>query len=118
MIHDLDISGWLKVNGEWAPDFSGSSSLSLYWAHRMASAAVLVYLLFLVWRGANVERPRTEGYLVIGATVIFVANVALGILQVSVEAQWDWAGALHLGLGAAIWAALIGATFLSFHDPR
>ncbi len=118
MIHDIDVSGWLKVNGEWAPDFSESSELSLYWGHRMASAAVFVFLLFLVWRGAHVERPRTEGYLVIGATALFVANILLGILQVTVEAQSDWAGAFHLGLGTATWAALLGATFLSFHDPR
>ncbi len=118
MIHDLDVTGWLKVNDEWAPDFSGSRELSAYWAHRMASAAVLVYLLFLVWRGAHVDRPRTEGYLVIGATVLFVANIALGIVQVSVDAQWDWTGALHLGIGAATWAALMASTFLSFHDPR
>lgn len=95
-------------------DLSGS----IYWAHRMASAAVLVFLLFLVWRGAHVERPRKEGYLVIGATVLFVANIALGFSHAWADVQMDWTVAVHLGLGATIWAALLGATFLSFHDPR
>lgn len=118
LVHNVFVPGWPLVNGELVPDFSGIDSLMIHWLHRLASVAVLLYLIFLVWRGAQVERPRTEGYLVIGATALYVLNLAVGLLHVWTEVSSSWVVVLHLGIGATVWAGLVAATFLSFHDPR
>ncbi|MEE8456784.1 MAG: COX15/CtaA family protein [Acidimicrobiia bacterium] len=118
IVHNVYVPGWPLVNGEWIPDVIDMSSVTIHWLHRMASAAVLVYLIFLVWRGAHVKRHHSEGYLVIGATVLYLVNVGLGLLHVWTEVSSAWVVALHLGIAAVVWAALVTATFLSFHDPR
>ncbi len=118
VVHDIYVPGWPLINGEWIPDVSEFDSLTIHWLHRMASVAVLIYLIFLVWRGAHVDRPRDEGYLVIGATVLYVVNLGLGLLHVLTRVESSWVVALHLGVAAMVWAALVKATFLSFHDPR
>lgn len=118
LVHDTYVPGLFLVNGEWVPELGGFDTVTVHWAHRMASAAALVYLLFLVWRGANVDRPHNEGYLVIGATSLYILNLGLGLLNVWTEVDSSWVVALHLGFGAAVWTALLAATFLSFHDPR
>lgn len=118
VVHDVYVPGWPLVNGEWVPDVSGVDSLMIHWLHRMATAAVFVYLMFLVWRGANVKRPHSEGWLVIGATVLYATNIGLGLLHVLTQVESSWIVALHLGVGATVWAALVAAAFLSFHDPR
>lgn len=118
IVHNVYVPGWPLVNGEWVPVVLDTSSVTIHWLHRMASAAVLVYLFFLVWRGANVKRPYSEGYLVIGATVLYIVNVGLGLLHVWTEVSSAWIVALHLGVAAAVWTALVTATFLSFHDTR
>ncbi len=118
IVHNVYVPGWPLVNGEWIPDVVDMSSVTIHWLHRMASAAVLVYLVFLLWRGANVKRPHSEGYLVIGATVLYLVNVGLGLVHVWTEVSSAWVVALHLGVAATVWAALVTATFLSFHDPR
>jgi len=118
IVHNVYVPGWPLVNGGWVPDALDMNSVMIHWLHRMASAAVLVYLIFLVWRGSHVKRPHSEGYFVIGATVLYVVNVGLGLLHVWTEVSSSWVVVLHLGVAAMVWAALVTATFLSFHDPR
>ena len=118
VVHNVYVPGWPLVNGEWLPDVSAVNSLTIHWLHRMATAAVLIYLIFLVWRGANVKRPHSEGWLVVGAAALYLLNIALGLLHVVTEVESSWIVALHLGVGATVWAALVAASFLSFHDPR
>lgn len=118
VVHNIYVPGWPLVNGEWVPDMSGVNSLTIHWLHRMATAAVFIYLIFLVWRGANVKRPHSEGWFVVGAASLYAINIALGLLHVVTKVDVSWIIALHLGIGALVWAALVTATFLSFHDPR
>lgn len=118
IVHNVYVPGWPLVRGEWIPDVSGFDTLTIHWLHRMASAAVLVYLVFLMWRGAHVDRPRSEGYLVIGASALYAVNLGLGLVHVWTQVESSWVVAAHLGVGAGVWAGLVAATFLSFHDPR
>ena len=106
------------MNGEWIPDVSNISLLTIHWLHRMATAAVFIYLVFLVWRGAHVKRPHSEALFVIGAMALYALNIALGLVHVVTKVELSWVIALHLGIGGTVWAALVAATFLSFHDPR
>ncbi|GMQ94260.1 MAG: hypothetical protein BMS9Abin12_1746 [Acidimicrobiia bacterium] len=117
-VHGVYVPGWPLVNGELVPDLSASNALMVHWLHRMFSAAVFIYLIFLVWRGANVKRPHSEAWFVIGATAFYVINAGIGLLQVLTEVESSWVIALHLGVAGLVWAALVAATFLSFQDPR
>lgn len=118
IVHNVYVPGWPLVDGAWIPDFAGLNSLAIHWLHRTVSAVVLLYLIFLVWRGAKVRRPHVEGYLVVGATALYAANVGVGLLHVVTEVESTAVVTLHLGLAALVWAALVAATFLSFHDRR
>ncbi|MFV1970944.1 MAG: heme A synthase [Acidimicrobiia bacterium] len=117
-VYNIYVPGWPLVNGEWIPDVSNISLLTIHWLHRMATAAVFIYLVFLVWRGAHVKRPHSEALFVIGAMALYALNIALGLVHVVTKVELSWVIALHLGIGGTVWAALVAATFLSFHDPR
>lgn len=118
LVHDIYVPGWPLINGEWIPDVSDLGATSIHWLHRMSTAIVFVYTLFLLWRAWRTSRPRSEGVLLVGAAFLYSVNIALGYLHVITEVSAPWLVAAHLGLGAMVWAAFVALTILSFQDPR
>jgi len=96
--------------------------------HRIIAAVVGVFLLaaaIYVWRVVRHSRrggtaiPGGDAVLalVATATALYAAQVVVGGLQISTSLA-DWAVALHLALGAAIWALIVGAVFVSYFETR
>lgn len=117
-VHNVYVPGWPLVDGRLVPDLSVSSPLAIHWSHRLAGAAVFVYLIFLAWRCSHARRPNSEGVLVVGSLGLYSINIGLGLVHVLTQVSWSWVVALHLGVAALVWAGLVTATLLSFHDPR
>jgi protoheme IX farnesyltransferase len=99
-----------------------------HFLHRIIAAVVGVFLLaaaIYVWR--VVRHARRGGTAIPGgdavlamvatATALYAAQVVVGGLQISTTLA-DWAVALHLALGAAIWALIVGAVFVSYFETR
>jgi len=123
----LVYSDWPLFNGQLWPTFSSDPTLAglqmAQFLHRLVAAVVGVFLLvaaLIVWR--SVRRSRHGGervpggdailYLVGTSTALYAIQVIVGALQIS-TALAAWAVALHLALGAAIWALVVGAAFIS-----
>ena len=79
----------------------------------------------IVWRRVRAARRGAERVpggatllaLVGTAAALFAIQIVVGALQIS-TALADWAVALHLALGAAIWALLVGAVFVGYLETR
>ena len=123
---------WPLFNGQLLPTFSTDPTLAglqmAHFLHRIIAAVVGVFLLaaaIYVWR--VVRHARRGGTAVPGgdavlamvatATALYAAQVVVGGLQISTTLA-DWAVALHLALGAAIWALIVGAVFVSYFETR
>jgi heme o synthase len=103
--------GFPLCNGSALPP-EGDLAL-LHWSHRVLALGFVVVLGALVARleAAGVRRWAT---VVMGATLVQVAVAAAMILHLLPTGL----RALHLLIGAAIWAALVILTFHSARTPR
>jgi protoheme IX farnesyltransferase len=118
---------WPLFDGLLLPDFSddpGLASLQLiHFLHRFVAAAVGVVVLAAAWacwravRAASV--PPAERMLGLAGTAaaLYAVQVIVGALQITTGLA-AWAVALHLALGAAIWALLAGALFVGYFSAR
>ena len=97
-------------------------------AHRVVSAMVAVILIaatVYVWRGVRGRgadaRPIPGGQTLLGlvgtAAALYAVQVIVGALQIWTTLA-AWTVALHLALGAAIWALLAAATFVAWFEAR
>ena len=123
---------WPLFNGQLLPTFSVDPTLAglqvAQFLHRLIAAVVGVFLLaaaIYVWRVVRHARrgdtaiPGGDAVLamVATATALYAVQVVVGGLQISTSLA-DWAVALHLALGAAIWALIVGAVFVSYFETR
>ncbi|HEY5489193.1 MAG TPA: heme o synthase [Candidatus Limnocylindrales bacterium] len=123
---------WPLFNGQLLPTFSTDPTLAglqmAHFLHRVIAAVVGVFLLaaaIYVWRVVRHARRGGTGVpggdavlaMVATATALYAAQVVVGGLQISTTLA-DWAVALHLALGAAIWALIVGAVFVSYFERR
>jgi protoheme IX farnesyltransferase len=120
---------WPLFNGELFPALSADPALAslqtAHFLHRFVAAVVGVLLLaatVVLWRAVRRSRTEVPGgqsvlALVATAAALFAVQVIVGALQITTSLA-AWAVALHLALGALIWALLVGAAFVSYFAAR
>ncbi len=128
----LVFSDWPLFNGQLLPTLSSDPTLAnlqlAQFLHRIIAGVVGLVVLgaaIYIWRAVRRSRrggPRIAGgetvlALVATSAALYAVQVVVGALQIS-TALAPWAVALHLALGAAIWALLVGALFISYFDTR
>ena len=128
----LVFDDWPLFNGQLLPSLSSDPVLAnlqmAHFLHRIVAALVGVFVLVaagVVWR--RVRAARTGGGRVPGgetilalvgtAAALYAIQVVIGALQIT-TALAAWAVALHLALGALIWALILGAAFISYFETR
>jgi heme o synthase len=120
---------WPLFRGQLIPAFSDSPQLAAlemsHFVHRFVAAVVGVIVIVatvLSWRAVRAGRGSTAGQqavlgLVASAAALYAVQVVVGALQIWTTLA-SWAVALHLGLGAAIWALMVAAAAVSYFDAR
>jgi protoheme IX farnesyltransferase len=128
---------WPLFNGQLLPTFSSDPALAgiqmAQFLHRIVAALVGLFLLaaaIIIWRavrgarsrdasgdGTRVNGGETILALVATATALYAVQIVVGALQITTSLA-DWAVALHIALGAAIWALALGATFVGYFEAR
>ncbi|HYI22858.1 MAG TPA: heme o synthase [Candidatus Limnocylindrales bacterium] len=123
---------WPLFNGQLLPTFSADPTVAAlqmaHFLHRVVAAFVGVLMLVttvVIWRAVRAERrgglPVPGGEALLGlvgtAAALYAVQVVVGALQITTTLA-AWAVALHLALGAAIWALVAGAAFISFFATR
>ena len=123
---------WPLFNGQLLPDFAADPAVAAlqmaHFLHRVVAAFVGVLMLvttLAIWRAVRAERrggqpvPGGETLLALVGTAaaLYAVQVVVGALQITTTLA-AWAVALHLALGAAIWALVAGAAFISFLAAR
>ena len=118
---------WPLFNGQLFPTFSSDppvASLQMtHFLHRFVAALVGVLMLataIVVWRAARRGGLAGSGpvlALVGTAAALYAVQVIVGALQIATQLA-SWAVALHLALGAAIWALMVGAVFVAYFAAR
>jgi protoheme IX farnesyltransferase len=125
-------SDWPLFDSRLLPQFSTDPTLAslqlTHFLHRVVAAAVGVLVLvsaIVAWRrvraerrgGAHVPGGQMVLALVGSAAALFAVQVVVGALQITTDLA-DWAVALHLALGALVWAFLAGSVFVSYFEAR
>src|SRR2546427_327547 len=87
---------WPLCNGQLAPD--GNSLQHVHWTHRLLAYTLFAYTL---WWAA-----RTRGRWAWGAVALVILQVAVGAVMVLLALPPPWQ-AVHVAVGAAVWAALV-----------
>ncbi|MEA2675938.1 MAG: heme o synthase [Chloroflexota bacterium] len=123
---------WPLFNGQLLPTFAADPVLAdlqmAHFLHRVVAALVGLFVLgaaWLVWRSVRAARrggsalPGGEALLALVATAaaLYAVQVVIGALQITTQLA-PWAVALHLALGAAIWALLVSAVFVGYFAAR
>jgi protoheme IX farnesyltransferase len=117
---------WPLFGGELLPTFSANPALAAlemsHFLHRFVAAAVALLVLgaaLAAWRWARQGLPGGQPLLglVGGAAALYAAQVIVGAAQIWTTLA-PWAVALHLALGAAIWALLVAAAFVGYFEAR
>jgi heme o synthase len=107
---------WPLMNGSLLPALTDLTSAHVL--HRWVAAVVgliVAGVAVVVWRTQR-DHP-TLVRLAIGAAVLFAIQVLVGGLQVMTHLS-AWTQTLHLGLGAVIYASLVGLTVTSYYVAR
>lgn len=128
----LSFADWPLFNGQLLPIFSANPEVAGWqmaqFLHRIVAALVGLLVLaatVLVWRRSRAARrggaplPGGEALLALVGTAaaLYAIQVVVGALQISTQLA-PWAVALHLALGAAIWALLVSAVFVGYLSAR
>jgi protoheme IX farnesyltransferase len=117
---------WPLFGGQLLPGFSANPALAAlemsHFLHRFVAAAVALLVLgaaLAAWRWARQGLPGGQPLLglVGGAAALYAAQVIVGAAQIWTTLA-PWAVALHLALGAAIWALLVAAAFVGYFEAR
>jgi heme o synthase len=123
---------WPLFNGQLLPSFSSNSTAAnmqmAQFLHRAIAALVglivlgaAVYIWRLVRRSRRGGRPVPGGEAVLAlvatSAALYAVQVVVGALQITTDLA-AWAVALHLALGALIWALLVGAVFIAYSETR
>jgi protoheme IX farnesyltransferase len=124
---------WPLFNGQLWPTFSTDPTLAglqqAHFLHRLIAGVVgilVVAAALWVWRSVRGSRraggsavPGGESVLALVGTAaaLYAVQVVVGALQITTLLA-AWAVALHLALGAAIWALLVSAVFVAYFAAR
>ncbi len=126
---------WPLFNGQLLPQFSPNPTIAALelanFLHRFVAAVVGLVLLaatLVVWRAVRrSSRPEGDGSALPGgehvlalvgtAGALYAVQVVVGALQITTTLA-AWAVALHLALGALIWAVLVGALVVAYLESR
>ena len=116
---------WPLFNGQLVPVLSSDPAVaalqSAQFVHRFVAAlvAVIVWVVaWAVWRAVKAGRASQSVLALVGtAGALYAAQLIVGALQIWTTLA-PWAVALHVGLGAAIWALLAGGAFLAYYQAR
>jgi protoheme IX farnesyltransferase len=128
----LIFADWPLFNGQLLPAFSadpGIANLQMaHFLHRIVAVLVGVFVIAAaVWVWRTVRRARVGGTPVPGGeqvlglaatgAALYLVQVVVGALQIT-TALAPWAVALHLALGALIWALAVSAALVSYFEAR
>src|SRR3954451_21321129 len=128
----LIFADWPLFNGQLLPTFSPDPAIAnlqmAHFLHRIVAAVVGVFVLAAaVWVWRSVRRARASGKPVPGGdqvlsltatgAAMYAVQVVVGALQITTSLA-AWAVALHLALGALIWALAVSAVFVSYFEAR
>jgi len=128
----LIFADWPLFNGQLLPTYSSDpriASLQMtHFLHRIVAALVGLLLLAVTvvfWRAVRAARrggpavPGGEAVLALFGTAaaLYGVQVIVGALQITTQLA-AWAVALHLALGAAIWALVVGGLFVGYFEAR
>ena len=123
---------WPLFNGQLLPTFSSDPTAAgmqlAQFLHRLIAVVVGLIVLgaaIYIWRLVRRSRPGGravpggEAVLALVATsaALYAVQVVVGALQITTTLA-AWAVALHLALGALIWALLVGAVFIAYFEAR
>jgi protoheme IX farnesyltransferase len=116
---------WPLFNGQLVPVLSTDPAVaalqSAHFVHRFVAAlvAVIVWVVaWAVWRAVKAGRASQSVLALVGtAAALYALQLIVGALQIWTTLA-PWAVALHVGLGAAIWALLAGGAFLAYYQAR
>jgi protoheme IX farnesyltransferase len=123
---------WPLFNGQLLPTFSANEAVAslqmTHFLHRFVAGIVGILIAaaaIIVWRAVRAERRGGQAVpdgdkllaLVGTAAALYAAQVIVGALQITTQLA-SWAVALHLALGAAIWALMVGAVFVGYFAAR
>ena len=124
---------WPLFNGQLWPTFSADPTIAFWqqaqFLHRFVALLVGLLLLgvtWVVWRRVRAARAGTSaalpgGQSVLGllatASALYGVQVIVGALQITTTLA-AWAVALHLALGALIWALVVGGVFIGYFAAR
>ena len=114
---------WPLFDGQLLPTFSSDPEIAalqtVHWLHRIVAAFVAVIVVVAFW--AIWRRSRTTDQVLLGlvgtATALYAVQVIVGAMQIFTSLA-AWAVALHLSLGALIWALFVAATLRSYYETR
>ncbi|MDQ3448056.1 MAG: heme o synthase, partial [Chloroflexota bacterium] len=124
---------WPFFQGELLPLFAADPAVAAlqmsHFLHRLVAAIVAVvvgWAFIVVWRAAR--RDRVSGMagaqgrqVLLGlagtAAALYGVQVIVGALQIFTRLA-PWAVALHLALGALIWALVAAATMIAYYEAR
>jgi heme o synthase len=122
---------WPTFGGQLLPTFSTDPVLAdlqvSHFVHRLVAAVVALIVIgaaWATWREARNGGPRVGSQsaqrllgLVATAAALYAIQVVVGALQITTLLA-PWAVALHVALGAAIWALLASAVFVGYLAAR
>jgi protoheme IX farnesyltransferase len=123
---------WPLFNGQLLPTFAADPVIAAlqmaHFLHRIVAALVGLFVLAAAWvvwrtvraaRGSGPPVPGGEALLALVGTAaaLYAVQVIVGALQITTQLE-AWAVALHLALGAAIWALLVSAVFVADFAAR
>src|SRR4051794_36892843 len=116
---------WPLFSGQLVPTISSDPDVAAmqtaHFVHRFVAAvvaAVVWGVAWAVWRAVRRGRASQSVLALVGtAAALYAVQLVVGALQIWTSLA-PWAVALHVGLGAAIWALLAGGAFLSYYEAR
>jgi heme A synthase len=107
---------WPLCNGTILPVNQGQLAL-IHMFHRFSVLALGVALALLVWIVLRQRADRTLRLLAIGGGLLYLAQATVGAIFVLTAAAPLW-GALHVGLAASTWGALVALSVIETVNTR
>jgi heme o synthase len=116
---------WPLFNGQLVPVLSSDPAIAglqtAHFLHRFVAAVVGLVVVGVAWACWRAVRAAAAGQSVLAivgtAAALYGVQLIVGALQIWTTLA-PWAVALHLALGAAIWALLAGGAFVAYFQAR
>lgn len=106
-VHNLYVAGWPLVGGDVVPDL-GNRYVAVHWLHRVAAAAMLLYL---GWLSVGAYRKRRPGWqAIIAIAFAHLVNLGLGAAHVFTKVSSSLLVAAHLLVAALLLVGLVALT--------